>query len=245
MSFLEKYQVFFAIIIVGILLLAGILLAHFLPAHNSNQAAINEATETQSQVRSDLVKIARKEGLNSKTFAMCLDNHTNQTLIANDVTLAQASGVQGTPTFYILKRTFNADGSVATTKQFEILGAVPESIFESSITSGTSPAGQPTQPAGQKIVLSSSDHYEGPANAPVVIVEYADLDCPFCKAEYPVIQDILKNNPTYALVFRQSPIVQLHPWAEYTAEASECAYQQGGDTAFFKFLGDTMGAPQN
>ena len=200
--------------------------------------------ETQSDVRNDFIKIAKKEGLNTKSFGTCLDNQTNQTLIANDVALAQASGVQGTPTFFVLKRTFNADGSVKNVSQFEVLGAVDEATFESAITSGKSPANQPTQPAGKKIVLVSSDHFEGPTNAATVIVEYADLDCPFCKAEYPVIQDILKNNPGYALVFRQAPIVQLHPWAEYTAEGSECAFDQGGDPAFWKFLGDTMGAPQ-
>ena len=73
-----------------------------------------------------------------------------------------------------------------------------------------------------------------------MIVEYADIDCPYCKAERPIINDIIKNHPEYALVFRNSPIVSLHPWAEYKAEGDECATSLGGNTAFWNYLNATM-----
>ena len=243
-SFFEKYQTFFAIIIVGILILAGILIAAFIvPARSPSEQAANgqsEATKSQSQIKDELVKVAKDLKLDKKAFAACLDNGTYKNLIASDVKLAQDSGVQGTPTFFILNRSFNADGSVKSTKQFEILGARDEATFLKSLSDGKAPSDQPAQAPGDKIVLSDADHYTGPKNAPVVIVEYSDIECPFCKAEKPVIDDILKTHPEYGFVYRHSPIVSLHPWAEYKAEGSECAFAQGGDAAFFKYLDETV-----
>lgn len=238
-SFFEKYQTFFAIIIVGVLVLAGILIAHFVPSKSDDQ---NQQPKqlTQSQVESNLIDVAKDLKLDKKAFKVCLDNGTYKNLIASDVALAQASGVQGTPTFFILNRSFNTDGSVKKVSQFEILGARDEATFLKSIADGKSPSDQSAQKAGQKIVLSDTDHYMGPKNAPVVIVEYSDIECPFCKAAKPTIDDILKNHPEYGFVYRHSPIVQLHPWAEYKAEGSECAFAQGGDTAFFKYLDETV-----
>ena len=238
-SFFETYQIFFAIIIVGVLVLAGILIAHFVPGKSDDQNQENQPL-TQSQVESQLVKVVKDLKLDTKAFKTCLDNGTYKNLLASDVALAQASGVQGTPTFFILNRTFNTDGSVKNVSQFEILGARDEATFLKSITDGKSPSDQPAQPAGKKVVLSDTDHYMGPKNAAVVIVEYSDIECPFCKAEKPVIDDILKNHPEYAFVYRHSPIVQLHPWAEYKAEGSECVFAQGGDTAFFNYLDETV-----
>ncbi|MDB4984234.1 MAG: Sodium/proton antiporter [Patescibacteria group bacterium] len=239
-SFFETYQNFFAIIIVGILILAGILIAHFTEGGKGSTSQQENQPLTQSQVRDGLVKVAKDLKLDKKAFATCLDNGTYKNLIASDVKLAQDSGVQGTPTFFILNRTLNADGSVKSTKQFEILGARDEATFLKSVADGKAPADQPEQPAGQKVALSDSDHYMGPKDAKVVIVEYSDIECPYCKAEKPVIDTILKNHPEYGFVYRHSPIASLHPWAEYKAEGSECAFAQGGDTAFWKYLDETV-----
>jgi len=241
-SFFEKYQLFFAIIIIAILAIAAFLIVHFVPNKNSDSSGTTQAEQvpTQAQTRKLLIGVAKDIGLNTKQFAACLDNHTETQTIANDVALAQKSGVQGTPTFFIVERTFKSDGSVATQKQFEILGARDETTFLQAIAAGKSPADQPAQPAGAPIVLSSTDHLIGPANAAVTIVEYADIDCPFCKAEKPIIDNIMQTHPEYALVFRNSPIVQLHPWAEYKAEGDECATMLGGNTAFWKYLNATM-----
>jgi protein-disulfide isomerase len=91
-------------------------------------------------------------------------------------------------------------------------------------------------PAGERIVLSDSDHKMGPAQAEVTIVEYSDIDCPFCKAAKPILDEILREHPEFAFVYRHSPIVSLHPFAAYKAEASECVTDLAGKDAFWKFL---------
>jgi protein-disulfide isomerase len=104
-----------------------------------------------------------------------------------------------------------------------------------AIENGKTPEGQPTV-SGEKIVLTESDHWMGPKNASVVIVEYSDIDCPFCKRAKPTIDEILKENPEYAFVYRHAPLVQLHPYAAYKAQATECILETDGVEGFWKFL---------
>jgi protein-disulfide isomerase len=67
----------------------------------------------------------------------------------------------------------------------------------------------------------------GPANAPVTIVEFADFECPYCGGLYPTLKLVEKNyDGKIRLVFRQFPLVNIHPRAQKAAEASLCANEQ-------------------
>lgn len=80
------------------------------------------------------------------------------------------------------------------------------------------------------------DHIRGDENASVVIVAYSDLECPFCKTYHAVLQKIFNNyKGKVAWVYRHYPIDQLHSKARSEANATECAYEQGGDAAFWKY----------
>ena len=84
--------------------------------------------------------------------------------------------------------------------------------------------------------VSSSDHIVGNANAKIVIVEYSDLECPFCKVFHQTMHRIVNDNPgKVAWVYRHYPIPQLHPKAFHEAEATECAFEQGGNDTFWKY----------
>jgi protein-disulfide isomerase len=69
--------------------------------------------------------------------------------------------------------------------------------------------------------------FEGAANAPVTIVEYADLECPSCALEHRFLMNELL--PHYGdkvkVVFKEFPLVQIHTWAYTAAIANECAFQ--------------------
>ena len=68
----------------------------------------------------------------------------------------------------------------------------------------------------------------GPANAPVTLVEFADFECPFCGGLYPTLKQIEKNYADKVrFVYRQFPLVNMHPHAQKAAEASLCANEQG------------------
>ncbi|MEK7465666.1 MAG: thioredoxin domain-containing protein [Patescibacteria group bacterium] len=89
--------------------------------------------------------------------------------------------------------------------------------------------------------VSAADHIFGDPNAPVKIVEFSDLECPFCKQfHYTMKQVVEKYAGKVAWVYRHSPIDQLHPKARKEAEASECAAELGGNTKFWAYVDRLM-----
>ncbi|MCB9819009.1 thioredoxin domain-containing protein [Candidatus Nomurabacteria bacterium] len=92
--------------------------------------------------------------------------------------------------------------------------------------------------------VNENDHIRGNPNAPLVIVEYSDFDCPFCKTFHTTMQQIMDEyGPTgeVAWVYRHLPLTSLHPSAAHIAEASECVAELGGSEAFWKFADMVFG----
>lgn len=75
--------------------------------------------------------------------------------------------------------------------------------------------------------VSDRDHIEGPADAPVTLVEYGDYECPSCGAAYPIVKAIQKRlGHRLRFVFRNYPLDEPHPHAVHAAEAAEAAAAQ-------------------
>ena len=69
---------------------------------------------------------------------------------------------------------------------------------------------------------------KGPADAPVTIVEFSDYQCPFCSRTEPLVHEALAAYPQQArLVFKQFPLVSIHPQAMPAALAATAAGKQG------------------
>jgi protein-disulfide isomerase len=76
--------------------------------------------------------------------------------------------------------------------------------------------------------VSARDHVEGPAVAPVTLVEYGDYQCPYCGAAYPVVKRLQKKlGKKLRFVFRNFPLTEAHPYALIAAETAEAAALQG------------------
>jgi len=76
--------------------------------------------------------------------------------------------------------------------------------------------------------VGANDHVEGPAKAPVTLVEYGDYECPYCGEAYPVVKALQKRlGDQVRFVFRNFPLAEAHPHAEHAAEAAEAAGAQG------------------
>jgi len=107
-----------------------------------------------------------------------------------------------------------------------------------------SKASAPTQPLPDKVVtgdmrpVDDNDHILGNPNAKLVIVEYSDTECPFCKQFHETMKKIMASygkNGDVAWVYRHFPIDQLHSKARKEAEATECAAEQGGNDKFWAY----------
>ena len=78
------------------------------------------------------------------------------------------------------------------------------------------------------IPVNDKDHAQGPADAPVTLVEYGDYECPYCGAAYPIVREVqARLGERLRFVFRNFPITTSHPHAEHAAEAAEAAAAQG------------------
>jgi protein-disulfide isomerase len=68
----------------------------------------------------------------------------------------------------------------------------------------------------------------GNPKAPVMIVEFSDYQCPYCRQVEPVVKSLLaKYGDKVSLSYRDLPLRQIHPQAQIAAEASRCAEEQG------------------
>ncbi len=85
----------------------------------------------------------------------------------------------------------------------------------------------PTPPAGEVPAVTEDDHIKGGKNAKVTLIEYSDFECPFCVRFVPTLQQVEQEyGDDVRIVYRHFPL-SFHPEATPSAEASECAAEQG------------------
>jgi protein-disulfide isomerase len=95
------------------------------------------------------------------------------------------------------------DGKFALVGQLLDFGADPFSRYRSLLTAADGPI-------------------RGPKDAKVNIVEFADLECPACKAALPNIEKMQSENPNVRVIFQNFPLEKLHPWALRAALYVDC-----------------------
>jgi len=70
------------------------------------------------------------------------------------------------------------------------------------------------------------DHVRGPASAPITVIEFGDFECPYCGQAEAVVRELL-SDVHVRYVWRHLPLTDVHPRAQYAAEAAEAAAAQG------------------
>lgn len=98
--------------------------------------------------------------------------------------------------------------------------------------------GKLTEDQAKKVEkVSDKDKIRGSRDAEVMIIEYSDLECPFCKQFHATPQQALDEyKGKVAWVYRHFPLDSLHPKADKEAEAAECAFEQRGEEGFWDFV---------
>lgn len=76
--------------------------------------------------------------------------------------------------------------------------------------------------------VSSTDHLRGRIDAPMQLVIYGDYECPYTRRALIQVRNVRQElGDDFVLVFRNFPLVEIHPHALHAAEAAEAAGQQG------------------
>lgn len=95
------------------------------------------------------------------------------------------------------------------------------------------------------IPVSKSDHVLGDINkADLIIVDYSDLECPYCKMLHESLTQIYaehKDSGRIAWVYRHFPL-SIHSQSGSLAQASECAAEVGGEESFWPFIDKVFAA---
>jgi Na+/H+ antiporter NhaA len=71
------------------------------------------------------------------------------------------------------------------------------------------------------------DHFRGPRESPVTVLEYGDFECPYCGQAEPVVRELLRDFGDIRYVWRHLPLNDVHVNAQLAAEAAEAAADQG------------------
>lgn len=133
-----------------------------------------------------------------------------------------------------------------------IAAAIIYSNSPKSGGAGSASLGQPNgSPQEQKVDLApitDKDHFYGNPRAKVVMVEFSDTECPFCKRFHPFLKNVVDNSRgQVAWVYRHFPLDKpgpdgraLHPKAGNEAQATECASELGGNDKFWEYIGEVF-----
>jgi len=87
--------------------------------------------------------------------------------------------------------------------------------------------------------ISSSDHVLGSPDAPLTMILFTDMECPWCKKFNDTVNQMMSDygkEGKIRMIMRQFPLSQLHQKSEKEAEASECAADLGGNEKFWQYV---------
>ncbi|MDP3735220.1 MAG: thioredoxin domain-containing protein [bacterium] len=132
------------------------------------------------------------------------------------------------PTAIILAGVF-IGGAVFFSNKASRPAAVVENVGESA----TAPKQQGAAP------ISGDDHILGNPQAPIILIEYSDTECPFCKNYHATLHRIMDEYGkmgAVAWVYRHFPLAAVHSKSPKEAEATECAAELGGNSGFWLYL---------
>lgn len=97
-------------------------------------------------------------------------------------------------------------------------------------------------PAIERLIPQDA-FYKGPSDAPVTIIEFADLFCGACRRSYGAMQQLMKKYPNVRVVFRHFPLVGT-PGHEQSLRAAVYAYYAGENGKYWAFVESVLGAPE-
>jgi protein-disulfide isomerase len=93
----------------------------------------------------------------------------------------------------------------------------------------------PFAPERAEVAKSAFGASSGPKDAKMLIVEFADLECPACREFAPTAEKLRSDFPNARFVFQSFPLASLHPWAVRASSYLDCI-ARGSDKQAFTFI---------
>lgn len=94
----------------------------------------------------------------------------------------------------------------------------------------------PVQPTSDSIPVAADDPVRGKATAPVTLVAFLDLECPYCASAEQTLERLRQRyGDQLRIVFKHFPL-EFHHRAMPAARVAQAVYRVGGAPAFFRFV---------
>lgn len=191
----------------------------------------------------DLARIASEVGLSWPAVKAAIDAGTYKDDISADQELANDLNARGTPHFFVNgmrvkgaqpldKFTTVIDAELAKAKALVAKGTRRSKVYEEIMKNGKAPPPPDKKDVGPPPATAPS---VGPATAKVVIQEFSDFQCPYCKRVIPTVEQIKKKYPNNVRVVWRNLPLPFHKNAQLAAEAALEAKAQKGDAGFWQF----------
>lgn len=255
-----------AIVVAGLIIGAAVIFTSggielpFMKSKSDNKVTGNGSTPQTTDTGykyQQYVDLAGEIGLNEDDFQACMDTF-DTTEVKADLSYASEVGASGTPTFFIGKPS--GDNQIDA---ILLVGAQPYATFQAvldAMDGGTVQDGLAALPEGLNVDRSGNplevqtislddDPAQGRDDAQVVMVEFSDYECPFCKRyftdSYPQIKSTYIDSGKVKYVFRDLPLSFHDPVATEEAVAANCAREQNGDEAYFNYHDEIFNRTQS
>lgn len=178
---------------------------------------------SRDQVVAQLTSIADSLSVDTGDFQTCLNEGRYTQKVRDQLASGDAAGVRGTPGNFVYNMRTGEAASLAGAVPFETVSQTVQDVRSGTISA------QPNLVDGP----SDSDHVRGDRNADIAIIEYSDLECPFCARFHNTANQAVEEL-NVMWVYRHFPLTG-HQFAQLKAEASECIAEYGGEDAFWAY----------
>lgn len=203
----------------------------------------------------NLVRWAREVGVSPSRFRRGRERGNPGAKVDADMELAKKVGASGTPAFRINGVTvsgaqpldkFSEVIDEQLTKAAELVKqGIPHRDVSAVLTSRqlaapsvaeNSAAEPPEDRTVWRVPISANDPVDGPADALVTLIEFSDLQCPFCKRVQPTLKALqTKYGADLRIVWKDNPL-PFHPRAKSAATVARSMYERAGAVAFWRAI---------
>ncbi|MBI2414633.1 thioredoxin domain-containing protein [candidate division WWE3 bacterium] len=187
-----------------------------------------------------LSEIADKFELDKAKLKQCLDEAKFTSKVNSNYDDARKLNISGTPANYLFNKNTGLGVFAPGSYPYEILVTSIKKLRDSNAKEGDIAFESDDKKVKLVVekfpnlpVVGDDDHKMGNPDADIVLIEYSDLECPYC-AKFHQTGSMLTKVDNVLWIYRHFPLRQAHPEAQKMAEAAECAADQKGPEMFWK-----------